>query len=120
MPSIPLVLALVALAALGAVPARAAVDGPDVALTVLAYEGRRLVARASAKGRFGERLLAAKDGTMRVEMVVEAPDDEGYSHLRMTRFKWVNGAREREPDFETCRRSFASSASRHGDSAGAS
>ena len=94
--------ALIAFVVLATLPACAAAGAaPDVALAVLAYEGRKLVASASTKGRFAERLIAAKDGTMRVEMVVEAPDDEGYSYLRMTRFKWVNGARVREPEVET-------------------
>jgi len=90
-------LVLVALAALAVIPARAAVDGADVAVTVVAYEGRKPVARAAATGRFGERVVAGVDGVMRVEMVVDRPDVNGFALAQFTRYRWVDGVETQDP-----------------------
>ena len=77
-------LALVALAALATVPVPAAAGvAPDVALTVRAYEDDRFVASESTQGRFGESLVVRTEGLMQVELVVDPPDAEGYSRMRI-------------------------------------
>jgi hypothetical protein len=64
---------------------------PDVAVTVVAYDGRKPIARAAASGRFGERLVAGVDGVMRVELVVDPPGAHGFASMQMSRYRWVDG-----------------------------
>ena len=77
--------------AVAAAPGAALAAAPDVVVTVVAYDGRKPIARAVASGRFGERLVAGVDGVMRVEMVVDPPGAHGFASMQMSRYRWVDG-----------------------------
>ncbi len=96
-------LALVAFVALVSAPAHAAAGvAPDVALTVRVHEDDRLVASESTQGRFGESLVVRTEGLMQVEFVVDPPDAEGYSRMRIAVTARKEGTLQRtlEHEFE--------------------